>query len=203
MRAYALLLLLALSAHAFAATPVPPAPGDSDELYLYNVAVFEFNGRKGMQIPWKEFGELVALNEAVRKKTADGTVETRAVRNLQIRDLAKHMQSTGANLVANVPARPGDVIRAPCGFGTNVEVDFGGAALKPGNPSSLVVKVLEINTDVPAGAEFVGAMTGAGGKAVDQATVKFPTIEGDTFIVEIARSQKSKDVRGCVVLVAP
>jgi len=204
MRASALIFLLAFSAHTLAATPVPPVPGDSDELYLYNVAVFEFNHPKGTQIPWKDFGEPLVLKEAVSKKSPEGTVQTRSVRNLKIRDLAQHMSANGASLVANVPARPGDLVRAPCGFGTNVEVDFGGAALKPGNPSSLVVKVLEIKTEVPAGAEFVGAMTGSGGAPVDQVTVRFPTIEGDTFIVEVSRTQaKSKEFRGCLVLIAP
>jgi len=207
MRTLALALLLSITGTTLAApptTPAPPVPGDSDDLYLYNVAVFEYNGPKGVRIQWTDFGQPIAIKDEVHKKSAAGTVDTRSVRNLQIREVAKYLRSSsGASLVANVQARPGDVIRAPCGFGTNVELDFAGAALKSGDPSSLLVKVLEIKTDAPAGAEFVGAMTGAGGSAVDQATVKFPTVDGDTFVVEVARSQTSKDLRGCVVLVTP
>lgn len=200
MRAPALALLLACSSVAIAAE----TPPEDEVVFLYNVAVFEYNGKKVASVPWKDFGQPQALSDEVHKKTATGSVDTRAVRKLDVLKVAKYLHaSNGASLVANVPARPGDVVRAPCGFGTNVELDFAQAALIAGPPSILLVKVLEIDSDAPDGAEFIGALSGAGSKPVDQTTVKFPTIEGDTFVVEVSRQQKSKDPRGCVVLVTP
>lgn len=192
------LLLLAAPGFAFAAE----RPED-ETLFLYNVAVFEYNGKRPT-VPWKEFGQPQTLAEEVRKKTATGSVDTHSVRKLDIRGAAKHLlTSSGATLVANVPARPGDVVRAPCGFGTNVEVDFAQAAVIAGPATTLLVKVLEIDSDVPDGAEFVGALSGAGSRPVDQTKVKFPTIEGDTVVIEVSRQQKGKDPRGCIVLVTP
>jgi hypothetical protein len=199
MRVSALALLLACSSFAVAAEP----PSEDESLFLYNVAVFEFNGKRAT-VPWKDFGQPQTLAEEVRKKTATGSVDTRSVRNLDVLRVAKHLHtSNGASLVANVPARPGDVVRAPCGFGTNVEVDFAQASVIAGPPSTLLVKVLEIDSDVPEGAEFIGALSGAGSKPVDETKVKFPTIEGDTFVIEVNRQQKGKDPRGCIVLVTP
>jgi hypothetical protein len=199
MRRLALALLLACSGVAVAAEPPP----EDEVLFLYNVAIFEFNGKRA-GVPWKDFGQPQTLAEAVHKKTATGSVDTRAVRKLDIRGVAKYLHtSSGATLVANVPARPGDVVRAPCGFGTNVEVDFAQAAVIAGPASTLLVKVLEIDADVPDGVEFIGALSGAGSKPVDQTAVKFPTVEGDTFVVEVNRQKKAKDPRGCIVLVTP
>jgi hypothetical protein len=198
MRASAVALLLAVSGFACAAE----RPED-ESVFLYNVAVFEFNG-KPPAVPWKDLGQSQPLAEAVHKKTAKGSIDTHSVRKLDIRGTAKHLQTSGgATLVANVPARPGDVVRAPCGFGTNVEVDFAKAAVIAGPPTTLLVKVLEIDSDVPDGAEFIGALSGAGSKPVDETKVKFPTIEGDTFVIEVNRQQKGKDPRGCIVLVTP
>jgi len=199
MRARALALLL-LAASGLAGAAERP---EDETLFLYNVAVFEFNG-KPPAVPWKDLGQPQSLAEAVHKKTAKGSIDTHAVRKLDIRGTAKHLQTSGgATLVANVPARPGDVVRAPCGFGTNVEVDFAQAAVIAGPPTALLVKVLEIDADVPDGAEFVGALSGAGSRPVDQATVKFPTIEGDTIVIQVNRQQKGKDPRGCFVFVTP
>jgi hypothetical protein len=198
MRALALAVVLAVSPAALAAEPA-----DDEPLFLFNVAVFEYNGKKSA-VPWKEFGQPVALSTEVHKKTASGSIDTAAVRKLDIRKVAKHLSaSNGATVVANVPARPGDVVRAPCGFGTNVELDFARAAAKAGPQSTLLVKVLEIDADVPEGAEFVGALSGAGSNAVDQASVTFPTVEGDTLVVEVNRQKKAKDPRGCIILVTP
>jgi hypothetical protein len=198
MRLLAFALLLAFSSIGLA------ADADDEVVFLYNVAVFEYNGRQIASVPWKDFGQPQALADAVHKKTATGSVDTSAVRKLDVLRVAKYLHtSNGASLVANVPARPGDVVRAPCGFGTNVEVDFAQAAVIAGPQSTLLVKVLEIDADVPDGAEFIGALSGAGSKPVDQTTVKFPTIEGDTFVVEVNRQQKAKDPRGCIVLVTP
>ena len=199
MRALALALLFSFATAGFA-----KEAAEEEVLFLYNVAVFEYNGKSTAGVPWKDFGQPQTLSDEVHKKTATGSVDTRAVRKLDILKVAKYLHtSNGASLVANVPARPGDVVRAPCGFGTNVELDFAQAALIAGPPSTLLVKVLEIDTDAPDGAEFIGALSGAGSKPVDQTTVKFPTIEGDTFVVEVNRQQKAKDPRGCVVLVTP
>jgi hypothetical protein len=199
MRALALALLF-----SFATAGLAKEATEEEVLFLYNVAVFEYNGKSAAGVPWKDFGQPQTLSDEVHKKTATGSVDTRAVRKLDILKVAKYLHtSNGASLVANVPARPGDVVRAPCGFGTNVELDFAQAAPIAGPPSTLLVKVLEIDTDAPDGAEFIGALSGAGSKPVDQTTVKFPTIEGDTFVVEVNRQQKAKDPRGCVVLVTP
>lgn len=199
MRALALALLV-----TFSSTGLAKEAAEEESLFLYNVAVFEYNGKTVAGVPWKDFGQPQTLAEEVHKKTANGSVDTRTVRKLDVLKVAKYLQSSnGASLVANVPARPGDVVRAPCGFGTNVEVDFAQAAVLAGPPSTLLVKILEIDADVPDGAEFIGALSGAGSKPVDQTAVKFPTIEGDTFVVEVNRQQKSKDPRGCVVLVTP
>jgi hypothetical protein len=199
MRALALALLFAFSTAGLA-----KEAAEEEVVFLYNVAIFEYNGKKVAGVPWKDFGQPQALSDEVHKKTATGSVDTSAVRKLDVLKVAKYLHaSNGASLVANVPARPGDVVRAPCGFGTNVEVDFAQAAVIPGPPSTLLVKVLEIDADVPDGAEFIGALSGAGSKPVDQTTVKFPTIEGDTLVVEVNRQQKTKDPRGCVVLVTP
>jgi len=202
MRQFALAILCAWSAHALA---VGASPSASDDLFLYNVAVFEYNGaKKGVMVPWKQFGEPIRLQEEVHKKSAGGTVDTRSVRKLKVVDVANYLRTThGASVVANVPARPGDLIRAPCGVGTNIELDFSGAAPNAGKPSSLIVKVLELSRDAPEGAEFLGALTGAGGSVVDQATANFPTIEADTFIIEVARTQQPRESHGCVVLVTP
>lgn len=199
MRPLALALLLACSPVAVGAeTP------EDEVVFLYNVAVFEYNGRRVTGVPWQDFGQPRSLAEAVHKKTATGSVDTSTVRKLDVLKVAKYLHtSNGASLVANVPARPGDVVRAPCGFGTNVEVDFAEAAIIAGPQSTLLVKVLEIDSDVPDGVEFIGALSGAGSKPVDQTTVKFPTIEGDTFVVEVNRQKKTKDPRGCIVLVTP
>lgn len=195
LRACALLLLVA-PGFAFAAE----RPED-ETLFLYNVAVFEYNGKRP-SLSWKELGQPQTLAEEVHKKTATGSVDTHSVRKLDIRSTAKHLlTSSGATLVANVPARPGDVVRAPCGFGTNVEVDFAQASVIAGPPSTLLVKVLEI--DAPEGVEFIGALSGAGSRPVDETKVKFPTIEGDTVVIEVSRQQKGKDPRGCIVLVTP
>jgi hypothetical protein len=199
MRYLALALLF-----AFSIVGLAREPSDDDPLFLYNVAVLEFNGKPGGSVPWKDFGQPLTVSDEVHKKSANGSVDTRAVRKLDILKVAKHLRaSNGASVVANVPARPGDVVRAPCGFGTNVELDFAEAALGAGGQSTLLVKVLEIDSDVPEGAEFVGALSGAGGRSVDQATVKFPTVEGDTIVIEINRQKKAKDPRGCFVLVTP
>jgi hypothetical protein len=199
MRALALALIVTLST-----TGLAKEAAEEESLFLYNVAVFEYNGKITAGVPWKDFGQPQTLADEVHKKTANGSVDTRAVRKLDVLKVAKYLHSSnGASLVANVPARPGDVVRAPCGFGTNVEVDFAQAAVLAGPPSTLLVKILEIDADVPDGAEFIGALSGAGSKPVDQTAVKFPTIEGDTFVVEVNRQQKSKDARGCVVLVTP
>jgi hypothetical protein len=199
MRASALALLLACSSLALAADNA-----EEETVFLYNVAVFEYNGKHVTSVPWKDFGQPQTLADEVHKKTATGSVDTLAVRKLDVLRVAKYLHTaSGASLVANVPARPGDVVRAPCGFGTNVEVDFAQAAVIAGPPSTLLVKVLEIDSDVPDGAEFIGALSGAGSKPVDQTTVKFPTIEGDTFVVEVNRRQKTKDPRGCIVFVTP
>lgn len=199
MRALLLALLFTFSSAGFAREAA-----EEEVIFLYNVAVFEYNGKSVAGMPWKDFGQPQTLSDEVHKKTATGSVDTRAVRKLDILKVAKYLHaSNGASLVANVPARPGDVVRAPCGFGTNVELDFAQAALSAGPLSTLLVKVLEIDSGVPDGAEFVGALSGAGSKPVDQTSVKFPTIEGDTFVVEVNRQQKSRDPRGCVVLVTP
>ena len=199
MRALVLALLFTFSSAGFAREAA-----EEEVIFLYNVAIFEYNGKSVAGMPWKDFGQPQTLSDEVHKKTATGSVDTRAVRKLDILKVAKYLHaSNGASLVANVPARPGDVVRAPCGFGTNVELDFAQAALSAGPPSTLLVKVLEIDSGVPDGAEFVGALSGAGSKPVDQTSVKFPTIEGDTFVVEVNRQQKSRDPRGCVVLVTP
>jgi hypothetical protein len=202
MRPLVFAALLAASAPSHAAQA---GPNPDDELFLYNVAVFEYNGaKKGVAVPWKQFGEPIPLSEEVHKKTAAGTVDTRSVRQLKILDVAKYLRSTnGASLVANVPARPGDLIRAPCGLGTNLELDFSGAAPQAGKPSSLLVKVLELSRETPQGTEFIGALTGAGGAVVDQTTGKFPTVEGDTFVVEVSRTRQPREAHGCVVLVTP
>lgn len=196
----AIFLALAVTAHAEEA-----APKIADDLFLYNVAVFEYNGaKKGVVVPWKQFGEPIALAEEVHKKSPAGTVDTRSVRKLKVLDVAKYLRTAnGASLVANVPARPGDLIRSPCGFGTNLELDFTGAAPEAGKPSSLLVKVLELSRDTPEGTEFIGALTGAGGATVDQATGTFPTVEGDTFVVEVSRTRQPREAHGCVVLVTP
>jgi hypothetical protein len=199
MRALVLALLVAFSTAGLA-----KAAAEEEVVFLYNVAVFEYNGKMEAAVPWKDFGQPQTLSDEVHKKTATGSVDTRAVRRLDILKVAKYLHaSNGASLVANVPARPGDVVRAPCGFGTNVEVDFAQAAVIAGPKSTLLVKVLEIDSDAPDGVEFVGALSGAGSKPVEQTAVKFPTIEGDTFVVEVNRQKKSKEPRGCVVLVTP
>jgi hypothetical protein len=201
MRRLALALLLACSSTSAVLAAETP---EDEVVFLYNVAIFEFNGKRVTEVPWKDFGQPQSLAEEVHKKTATGTLDTRAVRKLDILRVAKYLHaSNGASLVANVPARPGDVVRAPCGFGTNVEVDFAQASVIAGPPTTLLVKVLEIDPDVPDGAEFIGALSGAGSKPVDQTRVRFPTIEGDTFVVELNRQQKAKDPRGCIVLVTP
>jgi hypothetical protein len=198
MRALVLALLVAFSTAGLA------KEAEEEVVFLYNVAVFEYNGKMEAAVPWKDFGQPQTLSDEVHKKTATGSVDTRAVRRLDILKVAKYLHaSNGASLVANVPARPGDVVRAPCGFGTNVEVDFAQAAIIAGPKSTLLVKVLEIDSDAPDGVEFVGALSGAGSKPVEQTAVKFPTIEGDTFVVEVNRQKKSKEPRGCVVLVTP
>jgi hypothetical protein len=199
MRALVLALLVAFSTAGLA-----KEAAEEEVVFLYNVAVFEYNGKMEAAVPWKDFGQPQTLSDEVHKKTATGSVDTRAVRRLDILKVAKYLHaSNGASLVANVPARPGDVVRAPCGFGTNVEVDFAQAAVIAGPKSTLLVKVLEIDSDAPDGVEFVGALSGAGSKPVEQTAVKFPTIEGDTFVVEVNRQKKSKEPRGCVVLVTP
>jgi len=199
MRFLAIALLLGLCPVAFAAQPAE----DEGPLFLYNVAVLEFNGRK-VAVPWQDFGQPQTLANEVHKKTANGSIDSRAMRKLDILKVARHLNAThGASVVANVPARPGDVVRAPCGVGTNVTIDFTGAAAQAGPQSTLLVKVLEIDSKVPEGAEFAGALTGAGSRSVDQATVTFPTVEGDTIIVEVNRHRKSQDPRGCIILVTP
>lgn len=198
MRVFTLAVLLACSSVAVAAD----TPPEDEVVFLYNVAVFEFNGPRP-QVPWKDFGQPQPLADQIHKKTAQGAIDTHAVRRLDVARVAKHLLANGAGLVANVPARPGDVVRAPCGFGTNVEIDFAQAAVIAGPPSTLLVKVLEIDSDVPEGAEFVGALSGAGSTPVDQTTVKFPTVERDTFVIEVSREQKGKQPRGCFVFVTP
>jgi hypothetical protein len=193
------LLLLACSGFAVAADN---ATGD-EPLFLYNVAIFEYNGKRPT-LSWKEFGQPQPLPNEVHKKTATGSVDTRSVRKLDIRGVAKQLRSEGGTtLVANVPARTGDVVRAPCGVGTNIEINFAEAALVAGPPSTLLVNVLEIDSDVPEGAEFIGALSGAGSKPVDQTTVRFATIEGDTYVIEVNRQQKGKEPRGCIAFVTP
>jgi hypothetical protein len=202
MRPAILVILLALAAAAHAEQAVPKP---ADDLFLYNVAVFEYNGaKKGMIVSWKQFGDPIPIAEEVHKKSAAGSVDTLSVRKLKVREVANYLRTTyGASLVANVPARPGDLIRAPCGFGTNVELDFTGAAPQAGIPSTLLVKVLEISQGEADGPEFIGALTGAGGTTVDQTTGKFPTVEGDTFVVAVSRARQLRESHGCVVLVTP
>lgn len=199
MRRLPLIAFLSFSVAAYAQAPAP-----EEQDYLFNLAVFEYNVKSSVTVPWKDFGEPLSHKDEVHKKTAQGTIDTSSVHQLKVVNAANYLRSkSAAKLVTNVTIKAGDVIRVPCGAGTNLELDFSAAATKPGNQSTLLLRIFQMKTQLPPGTEYVGAMAGAKAAAVEEVYAEFPTVEGDTFVIEVARSMPAKERKGCVVLVSP
>ena len=102
MRARAFALLLLACPGLAAAAETPP---EEEAVFLYNVAIFEFNAKRPA-VSWKDFGQPQPLTDEVHSKNAKGSIDTHALRKLDVLRVAKHLQASGAGLVANVPAAP-------------------------------------------------------------------------------------------------
>lgn len=190
-------LALALAGQARAEAPAPLPD------YLFNLAVFEVATDREVKVPYGEFGKVVRLPGEIHERVGAMRADTTMVSRMNVRRLAAHLShEQHAVIVTNVTAKAGDVPRAPCGLGMNIELDFAGAALKAGDTSRIGLRTYEIGegSEAPEPGETLFAR----GKAPAlQGVAEFATVEGDTLVVEVVRRNPDGVYQGCIAIVTP
>lgn len=186
-----------LSFNALAQT-APPAPD-----YLFNVAVFEVASDREIQVPYADFGKVVKLPGEIHVSSGRLRVDSTMVSRMDVGAFAGHLvRERNAVIVVNAAAKAGDTPRAPCSLGMNLELDFAGAALKAGDTSRIRVRTYEIGegSENPEPGETLFAR---GKAAVEQGEAVFPTVEGETLVVEVVRRSADGVYQGCIAIITP
>lgn len=201
MRTAVLITAVCLSFNVLAQQPASPEAEPPD--YLFNLAVFEVADADDAAVPYADFGKVVRLPGEIHRKDNGMRVDTTMVSRMNVKRFAGHL--TGAKhavLVTNVTAKAGDVPRAPCGLGMNIELDFAEAALKSGDTTRLKLRTYAIaeGTESPKAGDTLFA---SGRDAVEQGVAEFPTVEGETLVVEVVRLNSEGVYLGCIAIVTP